>query len=98
MDITLQREITCKPNQTKKDITLQREITCKPEERRVTVEQTKTMDLSPKKSQLKRREKQRGVTKFQESLNTVFRETPFRNLSQYHTVRQPWPTKQPTTT
>ena len=50
-------------------------------ERRVTEEITQSKDLSPKKSQLKGGEKQRGqshpVTKFQESLNTVFREPLF---------------------
>ena len=50
-------------------------------ERRVTEEITQSKDPSPKKSQLKGGEKQRGqshpVTKFQESLNTVFREPLF---------------------
>ena len=72
-------------------------------ERRVTVEQTKTMDLSPKKSQLKRREKQRGYTLSQNFSGVTqhrIQRNPFQKpftVSHYN-VRQPWPTKQPTTT
>ena len=63
-------------------------------ERRVTEGITQSKDLSPKKSQLKGGEKQRGqshpVPKFQESLNTVFREPLFAFTEpHYESLGQP---------